>query len=84
MPQKVEPRSVDELRRIKVIVIGAGISGIIAGIRFPQRIPNLELIIYDKNEDIGGTWFENRYPGVACGMSPNLYISTLVSNQHIF
>lgn len=65
----IEPRSVDEPRTVKVIVVGAGISGIIAGIRFPQRIPNLELVIYDKNEDIGGTWFENRYPGVACGMS---------------
>jgi ribulose 1,5-bisphosphate synthetase/thiazole synthase len=51
---------IDDYRRIKVIVIGAGLSGILAGIRFTQRIPNLDLTIYDKNEDVGGTWWENR------------------------
>ena len=32
-------------------------------IRLPQRVPNVELKIYEKNEEIGGTWFENHYPG---------------------
>lgn len=63
----LEDRSIDEARPLRVIVIGAGISGILACIRFVQRIPNLELCIYDKNADIGGTWVENRYPGCACG-----------------
>jgi hypothetical protein len=53
-------QAVDTLRPIKVICIGGGLSGILTAIRFPQRIPNLELVIYEKNEDIGGTWFENR------------------------
>lgn len=66
----IEERSVDEARPLRVVVIGAGISGILACIRFVQRIPNLDLCIYDKNADIGGTWFENRYPGCACG-KPN-------------
>jgi cation diffusion facilitator CzcD-associated flavoprotein CzcO len=30
------------------------------------RIPNLSLTIYEKNFKIGGTWYENRYPSVAC------------------
>lgn len=61
-------RSIDDIRPLKVIVVGAGVSGILAGIRFPQRVRDLDLVIYDKNEDIGGTWFENNYPGIACGM----------------
>lgn len=65
----IEERSVDEARPLRIVVIGAGISGILACIRFVQRIPNLDLCIYDKNPDIGGTWFENRYPGCACGES---------------
>ena len=60
-------RSIDDIRPLKVIVVGAGISGILAGIRFPQRVKDLELVIYDKNEEVGGTWFENHYPGIACG-----------------
>lgn len=51
---------IDDLRPIKVICIGAGFSGILAGIRFPQRVENLDFTIYEKNEEVGGTWFENR------------------------
>jgi ribulose 1,5-bisphosphate synthetase/thiazole synthase len=64
----ISPRNVDDVRPLKVIVIGAGVSGIVAGIKLPQRIKNLDLVIYDKNEEVGGTWFENNYPGIACGM----------------
>jgi heterodisulfide reductase subunit A-like polyferredoxin len=61
---------IDYARPTKVIVIGAGISGILAAIRFPRHISNLDLVVYDKNQEIGGTWYENRYPGIACGMYP--------------
>ena len=54
-------RAIDDYRPIKVICIGAGVSGVLTAIRFPQRIPKLELVIYEKNSDIGGTWHENRY-----------------------
>lgn len=52
---------IDAGRSIKVVCIGAGYSGILTAIRFPQRVPNLELVVYEKNADIGGTWYENRY-----------------------
>lgn len=38
-------RAIDRLWPMKVIVFGAGMSGIIAGILFPQNIENLELAI---------------------------------------
>jgi cation diffusion facilitator CzcD-associated flavoprotein CzcO len=57
---------VENFRPIKVIVVGAGFSGILLGIRLPQRIRNIDLTIYEKNDGIGGTWWENRYPGCAC------------------
>lgn len=60
-PNDVTTKAVDVLRPIKVIVIGAGMSGMTAGILFPRSIENLELVIYEKNNDIGGTWFEGRY-----------------------
>lgn len=63
----VEDRPVDGARPIRVIVMGAGLSGIISCIRLTQRIKNLDLTVYEKNADIGGTWYENRYPGCACG-----------------
>jgi hypothetical protein len=57
---------IENHRPLKVIVIGAGYSGIYHGIRIPERLRNVELTIYDKNAGVGGTWFENRYPGCAC------------------
>ncbi|KAI1787765.1 FAD/NAD(P)-binding domain-containing protein [Ganoderma leucocontextum] len=65
--------SIDEYKPIKVIVIGAGFSGILAGIRFPQKIPNVDLTIYEKSAGIGGTWYNNKYPGVACDVPAHCY-----------
>ncbi|RAK96856.1 flavin-containing monooxygenase [Aspergillus ibericus CBS 121593] len=77
----VEERSVDEARPLRVVVIGSGISGIIASIRFRQRIPNLDLCVYEKNADIGGTWLENRYPGCACDIPAHTYQATFEPNK---
>ncbi|KLO16411.1 FAD/NAD-binding domain-containing protein [Schizopora paradoxa] len=74
--------SIDEYRPMKVVVIGAGFSGIIAGIRFPQKVPNVELTIYDKNAGIGGTWFTNKYPGLACDVPSHCYQLTFEENPH--
>jgi hypothetical protein len=34
---------------------------------------SVEHVIYEKNEDIGGTWLENRYPGAACDVPSHAY-----------
>ncbi|KAF7114789.1 hypothetical protein CNMCM5793_000328 [Aspergillus hiratsukae] len=77
----VEERSIDEARPLRVVIIGSGISGIIASIRFRQRIPNVDLCVYEKNEDIGGTWFENKYPGCACDIPAHTYQATFEPNK---
>jgi cation diffusion facilitator CzcD-associated flavoprotein CzcO len=69
----ISERSIDEPRPLKVIYIGAGVSGIDAAIQFPKFVPNLELVIYEKNADVGGTWFENFYPGCACDIPAHSY-----------
>ncbi|KAF8167543.1 FAD/NAD-binding domain-containing protein [Crassisporium funariophilum] len=72
--------SVDEPRPIKVVAIGAGYSGIIAGIRFRQRVQNLDFTVYDSNAGVGGTWFVNRYPGLACDIPSHSYLPTFEQN----
>lgn len=57
---KLHDAPVENLRRMKVIVIGAGYSGIYCGIRIPERLRNVDLVIYEKNAGVGGTWYENR------------------------
>jgi cation diffusion facilitator CzcD-associated flavoprotein CzcO len=58
---KLPNNTVENHRPLKVIVIGAGYSGIYCGIRIPERLRNVELVIYEKNAGVGGTWYENRY-----------------------
>lgn len=49
-------------RPLKVIVVGAGASGIAFAKFSREELQNVEIVIYEKNADIGGTWLENRYP----------------------
>lgn len=67
-----EPWQID--RPFKVIVMGAGAAGIDFLHHASNKLAdlNIEVKCFEKNADVGGTWFENRYPGCACdGPSPS-------------
>ncbi|XWW98441.1 hypothetical protein V2A60_006441 [Cordyceps javanica] len=73
---EIVDRYIDEPRSLKVAVIGGGLAGILAGILLPVKVPGIELVIYEKNADFGGTWLENTYPGVRCDIPSHVYQST--------
>ncbi|KAB8299226.1 hypothetical protein EYC80_001318 [Monilinia laxa] len=60
---EIEEHPIDIVKPVKVAVIGAGLAGINAGILLPAKVPGIQLTIFEKNADVGGTWFENIYPG---------------------
>lgn len=53
-------------RHVKVICIGAGASGLLMAYKLDRHFQNFDLTVYEKNIDVSGTWFENRYPGYNC------------------
>lgn len=53
-------------KKMRVIVLGSGVGGINFFKFAEDKASNIEIRCYEKNEDIGGTWLENRYPGCAC------------------
>ncbi|KAF4343941.1 hypothetical protein FBEOM_2098 [Fusarium beomiforme] len=57
------PQAHSKPRKLKIIHVGAGASGLLAAYKAERMLQNYELICYDKNPVIGGTWYENRYPG---------------------
>jgi cation diffusion facilitator CzcD-associated flavoprotein CzcO len=50
-------------RKLKVLTIGAGLSSIQMAYMIQKYCQNVELVVYEKNAEIGGTWYENQYPG---------------------
>lgn len=55
----------------KVLVIGAGMTGIVAGIKLGEA--GYDYVTIEKNPDVGGTWYENTYPGVGVDTPSHFY-----------
>lgn len=52
-------------------VIGAGMSGVLAGIKLKEA--GYDFKIFEKADRVGGTWRENTYPGIACDVPSHIY-----------
>ena len=50
-----------------VVVVGAGQSGLVTAHRLAQA--GVDFVVLEKNDDVGGTWYENSYPG--CRLDTN-------------
>ena len=82
-----DPRRVDwsevpaEARAdLPVVIIGAGMSGILAGIRLTEA--GVPFTIVEKNAGAGGTWFENRYPGARVDVGNHFYCYSFEPSDH--
>jgi cyclohexanone monooxygenase len=61
---------------VDVIVLGGGISGLIAGARL--REAGVERIrVVERGGDFGGVWYWNRYPGIRCDVESYIYMPLL-------
>jgi 4-hydroxyacetophenone monooxygenase len=58
--------------KFRVIIVGAGIAGICTGVRLQEL--GIPYVILEKNDNVGGTWLENCYPGCAVD-TPNHFFS---------
>jgi 4-hydroxyacetophenone monooxygenase len=64
----------------KVLVIGGGMSGVLAAVRLQEA--GLPFVVIEKNSSVGGTWFENRYPGARVDVSNHLYCYSFEPAHH--
>lgn len=46
-------------RPMRIIHVGCGVSAIVLSRFLPEMLNNVSFTCYDKNDEIGGTWFEN-------------------------
>lgn len=61
------------------IIIGAGASGIVASIELSRL--GIAHTLIEKNEDVGGTWFENTYPGCRVDLPSHFYAMSFEPNH---
>jgi cation diffusion facilitator CzcD-associated flavoprotein CzcO len=57
---------------MRFAVIGAGMAGILSAIKLNEA-GLTDFTVYEKGDELGGTWRENTYPGLACDVPSHLY-----------
>ncbi|MEZ4331816.1 MAG: NAD(P)/FAD-dependent oxidoreductase [Myxococcota bacterium] len=68
----IDPRALARRGRdFRVVIIGAGMSGMLLGYRLAQQ--GVSFTILEKNPAVGGTWYENRYPGCRVDIASDSY-----------
>ncbi|MAE95848.1 MAG: monooxygenase [Deltaproteobacteria bacterium] len=61
---------------VEVLVVGGGFGGLLAAARLRQAgVEDIRMI--DPARDFGGTWYWNRYPGIACDVESYTYLPLL-------
>lgn len=67
--------------RKRVVIVGAGLGGICAGIHL-SRAGIEDFVILDRESEPGGTWRDNTYPGCACDVPVALYQFSFAPGLH--
>jgi cation diffusion facilitator CzcD-associated flavoprotein CzcO len=59
-------------QQFEQIIIGAGFAGICMAIKLKEAGMQ-NFIVLERNSNLGGTWYDNTYPGAACDVQSHLY-----------
>ena len=66
-------------RDLRFVVMGAGMAGILSGIKLLEA-GFTNICIYEKADKVGGTWRENTYPGLTCDVPAHAYTYSFEPN----
>lgn len=67
------------MTRVRVAIIGAGFAGLGAAIALRDS-GERDFVVLERADRVGGTWRDNRYPGVACDVPSHLYSYSFLPN----
>ena len=76
-PRPVDAQLAEEL---PVVVIGCGMSGLLAAIRLQEA--GFPYTVIEKNAGVGGTWYENTYPGARVDVGNHFYCYSFEPSDH--
>ncbi|KUI29214.1 NAD(P)/FAD-dependent oxidoreductase [Mycobacterium sp. GA-2829] len=61
-------------------IVGAGLSGLAAAM-YLRHAGCRDIAVYEKADDLGGTWRDNRYPGLYCDAPARMYCYSFAPNS---
>ncbi|WP_244928382.1 NAD(P)/FAD-dependent oxidoreductase [Nocardioides sp. W7] len=65
---------------LPVVIIGCGMSGLLAAIRLQEA--GFPYTVVEKNPGVGGTWWENTYPGARVDVGNHFYCYSFEGSEH--
>jgi len=68
-------------KELRFAIIGAGMAGILSAIKLIEA-GHTNITIYEKAENLGGTWFYNTYPGLTCDVPSHSYTYSFAPNPN--
>ncbi|KUL89216.1 hypothetical protein ZTR_03671 [Talaromyces verruculosus] len=57
----------------RVFIIGGGVSGLGMAVQLQRLLGHSNFTLFEKSDNIGGTWWHNRYPACACDIPSHFY-----------
>lgn len=67
------------MEKVDVAIVGSGFSGLGMAIRLKQQGDH-DFVVLERDDDVGGTWNANTYPGCACDVPSHLYSFSFAPN----
>jgi cation diffusion facilitator CzcD-associated flavoprotein CzcO len=64
---------------VRIAIIGSGFSGLGIAIRLKQQGVD-DFVVLERDDDVGGTWHANTYPGCGCDVPSHLYSFSFAPN----
>ncbi len=69
----------DDPTHLRVAIVGSGFGGLGAAIRLSQQGID-DFLVFERADDLGGTWRDNSYPGCTCDVPSHLYSFSFAPN----
>ncbi len=78
-PRPPEAPQGSDPRHVRIAVIGAGFTGL-AAVHALREAAVHDVIVLERADEVGGTWRDNTYPGIACDVPSHLYSLSFAPN----
>jgi cation diffusion facilitator CzcD-associated flavoprotein CzcO len=78
-PSETPAEGGEPVAHLAVAIVGNGFSGLGTAIRLRQAGED-DFLIFERHDDVGGTWRDNSYPGCACDVPSHLYSFSFAPN----